>query len=375
MRALLSSRPILGILPLLLVGLLGYRLVFPVNSGQTEEAARSTQREYEVGGLVVAAKALQFGEVWEKKGFTWEVPIRNVTKEPIEITDWFLSCNCSDIQPKTLRIPAGQTATARLTVDLTVRKSHEATQSRRPVAYEITPVLGNNKPRRQRWKVEGTVLSKVTVNALYIHFGESPVRGESPVWRKLVGTVHVPFKKLAAVADAKRLAVRLRQLPDNPARFELHVSPQPDMPAGPFRSDVILEIIAADGSREQGLTLPVEGEMQPAVRLLPARLLLPTKQVGEEATGILILQAPPRLSVVVEQIESESADVHVEATSADGVPPGRGFRVSWRIVRAGGHTSRVTFTLRSGKERMRIPVEVFARGEETAAKTKEKGKR
>jgi hypothetical protein len=376
MKALLANRLVLWALPTLLLGVLAYRLVFPVHSGQTNEAASTTPREYEIGGLVISAEALRFGEVWEKKDFTWELPVRNVTKEPIQITDWSASCNCLDVQPRSVRIPAHQTSTVRLALDLTARRPHEATLARRQLAYEIMPVFADGRRLRPRaWRVEGVARSKLTLDALYVHFGESPVHGEEPVARKVMGNVHVPFQRLETVVDAKRLDVRLRQFPDSPKRFELLVSPQPTLPPGPFRAEVVLNIITAEGKRERGLVLPVEGEMQPGVRLLPARLLLPTKRVGETATGVLTLQVPSRLPVVVEQIESSSADLHVEAIPLEGVPSGRGFRVSQRITRAGDHTSHVTFTLRSCEQLTRIPVEVFARGEDMPEEVETKGNR
>ncbi len=336
-----------------------------------EEGVRAEPPAHQVGGLVVSADALRMGEVWEAKAFLWDLPIQNVTSRTVEVTAFYGSCGCLDIEPKSLIIPARENAKIRLKVDLTLRQTNEIGLPRRPVSFEIIPVVKHGSGVHGKgWRLHGEVRSKVTLGTLGLHFGESPVHGQPPVVRKVSGTIHVPCQGVQAVVDPGVATVQVRTHPEDTKRFELVVAPLPALPPGPFKTEVCVNLITQEGNSERVACLPVEGEMQPEIRLLPARLLLPGKKVGETAVGEVVLQVPPGQPAVVEQIETDSPDLIVAPLSLDGLPSGKGFRVSLRVTRPGDQSQVVRFVLRrEGQGRVTIPMQVYCRGESAPGTT------
>ena len=63
-------------------------------------------------------------------------------------------------------------------------------------------------------------------------------------------------------------------------------------------------------------------------------------------------------------IETDSTDVIVEATTAEGIPAGRAFRVRQRVAHEGGQTDTVRFFLRNAKgQSISLAMEVTSHGE------------
>jgi len=333
-----------------------------------------------IGGLVVEAADLDLGEIWEEKAFSWELPIRNRTTSPVKVEKFALSCRCVTVEPQSITIPGGQTGKIRVKLDLTFRNAGELGQARRPIAWDVEPFLGARTERRRQtaWNLQGILRSRVTLDTTQLHFGETAVQGQPAMSRKVIATVQIPFERIEATCDPKVAAVQVSRVENTPDRFEITVSPQPTLKPGPFASELVVSVIAPDGKRFYGSSLPVEGEMQPEVRLLPARLLLPSKKVGETTTGAVVLQAPPDTPIEVKQIDTDSPDVRVEGIQVEGVTQGRAYGVTQRVTREGDLTTVVRFTIRRpGRSDLTLPMEVVTRGEgnPTAPAGLEKGSR
>jgi len=56
-------------------------------------------------GLVIQPAALDFGEVWENKSFSWKVPIENRAAAPTEIAGFVTSCGCPRLRESPERSP------------------------------------------------------------------------------------------------------------------------------------------------------------------------------------------------------------------------------------------------------------------------------
>ncbi|MCI0461268.1 MAG: DUF1573 domain-containing protein [Gemmataceae bacterium] len=333
--------------------------------GSSERDRSSTApEEFEIDGLAVRAKDLNFAEVWEKADFAWELPLRNRTDSSISIRDFITSCGCIiAVEPKALTIPPHQTASVRLRLDLTQRDYSQLNLSRREVGVEVTPMLKDRQVSRRTWRLKGVVQSSITVDTLHLHFGESAVHGQPPPSRKVLATAHVPFEKFEATIDPKVATVRIQKEKEQPNRFALFISPRSSLPPGHFKTQLCLRL-QLNGERVDRITLPVEGDMQPEVRAVPARLVLPPRKIGETATGLVVVQVPASSSFPVQQIETESVDVEVETVQLEGIPPGRAFRINLHVTKAGEQRSQVHFTFsRSNGELVRLTMEVLGRGE------------
>jgi hypothetical protein len=301
-----------------------------------------------VEGLEVDAADLDAGEVWERPDFVHPIVIRNRRSATAEIKGFVASCGCLMVEQHTLAIPAGETATVRLKLDLTHRALHELGQAVRPLHVEIRPFCKGVVSQESGWLLHGVVKSALTLDTLSLHLGDALVSGAAPFSRKVRATMHVPGGSLRATANPDLVTVDVRQSPGETNEFELDIAPRKGLPVGPFTCNLKLEVVSPAGEVLPGATLPIRGTTQPPVRALPARLLLGSRRIGSTAQATVTLQVPEGENWRVDHIEVESTDVVVDAVAVAGIPAGRTYRVRQRIVLEGPQTSAVRFVVRKG---------------------------
>jgi hypothetical protein len=306
-------------------------------------------KESIIEGLEINGSNLDFGEAWEQRKFSWKLPIRNKTGRDINVLDFAFSCGCIDIEPKSLTIPAKQEREIELRIDLTQQRGFPNLQDHeRPFAVGITPIQDRRAWPRGSWGVYGIVKSRVTLDKLAINFGDSPVSGEPPVTQTAVALVHIPAEMLAARYDSNviSVAVRKRESPLND--FDVEVGPKPTLQPGPFNAELNLDVVTPTGERLPGLSIPLMGTMQPEIRILPARLILGLREIGKVAEADVVLQAPDREKIIVDQIQTSTTDVDVRSISVENVPSGRAYRVTQKVIKEGDQRNLVTFKIRRG---------------------------
>jgi hypothetical protein len=316
-----------------------------------------------IDGLSVSEAHLKVGELWEDKSVIVRLPIRNVTAQDIPIRDFSSSCGCMQITPRSIVVPADGEVSVEIKIDTLARRPHEIGAVERPFTYEITPITANNDFRQgQRWRIEGSIRSRLTLDRLRIHFGESVVVGQPASPIKVEATVHVPVERIVASVVPEIVSIQIARKQDDSSRHQLFITPNQSLPQGDFKADVTLDVELTDGNRVFGATFPVEGVVQPEVRALPARMLLGPKKVGETATGVVVLQVPPNSTVSVEQIETDSDNLHAALTSVEGIAAGRAYRVEFKLTREGEQSAALHFMLRKSdrsSERLRVEVNAF----------------
>jgi hypothetical protein len=302
-----------------------------------------------IAGLVVSQEELDLGEIWEERNFRRKLMIQNRTAGEIRVLDFELSCACLAVEPRSLRIPAEGTADVWLTVDLTKRGPWEKHQARRPLQLHVSPVLMKGKRPEQHWTLTGFVLSRVTLDTQSLHFGERPVHGRPGGPQKVRALVHIPFRSLEArVVPPSAATVEVQPHETEEAGFVISVRPSPSLPLGPFQGELAFDIISPEGERlPAGVYLPVVGEVQPEVRVIPSQLLFGPRVIGETAEATVVLQVLAGSGWVIERIEVESAEVVVERLKEmEETPPA--FRVTQRVSKEGDHTSSVRLLVRKG---------------------------
>jgi hypothetical protein len=328
-----------------------------------------------VEGLMVPTASLDIGEVWEETDFVWRLPIRNLTSDTIEIRKFGSSCGCTAIEPPKLSIQPGETATVQLTIDLTHRSSAEKGQAQRPFTVSVHPITPRTRRGGLGWQLHGTVRSRVTLDAKSVHFGDQPVHGQPAATRQVLGTVHVPCQDLEVTVNPLVATATVKRRKDDPAQFEISIAVNPELPPGNFQTDAKISLVSAEGKRQLASLLSIAGEMQPEVRLLPARVLLAPAPIGETAEAIVTLQAPPKANVAVDHIEIDDSGLRVEPAAIAGIPAGCAYRFLQKVAKEGDQTNTVRFFFRKPDQKIiALSVEVCYRGEsvkKTAAKPAE----
>jgi hypothetical protein len=321
--------------------------------------------EIDIGGLTAATADLELGNIWESATFSYLLALHNRQPTAVKATDFETSCGCTAVSPRSLSIEAGQTATVRLAIDLTHRAPAEVGRAVRPFQVAVRP-LGPSLPiRGPSWQLNGVVNSRVTLDALALHFGETVVEEQPLPTRNVNATLHVPSGKITATVDPPQTA-SVRVVPDSaePARFALNVTPGENLPSGPFHAVVSVTVRDSEGREWLGATLPVAGAVQPAVRPLPARLLLGAHPLGATAEATVVLQVPAGVEWTVDHIETDEAAMQVDPVAVEGVPRGRAYRLRLTVAKAGDQRTAVRFVVRKpGRAVTPVTTEVVYLGE------------
>jgi hypothetical protein len=316
----------------------------------------------EIGGLSVEASALDVGEVWEENAFRYSLPLHNTTDRPIRVLDFTVSCTCVGVEPRGLEIPPHQSAAVQLTFDLTHRMPAEIGEARRPFRFEIAPAFGTEQSRQPGWVLHGVARSRVVLSAAMLQFGEQMVQGQSPPERRVAAKAFIPIQRLEARAEPPLAQVRVERRDGDRGSFEMSVTPHADLPPGPFHFDVLVEPLTESGERLPAVMLPVAGQVQPAVLVIPTQLLLSSVPVGRTVEGEVVLQTRDGARLIVDKWEPDSPDIQVEPIEGDR-SSNQSFRVVQTVRSEGDHNTAVRFTARTeGREAVIIPMRVWCRG-------------
>ncbi len=342
------------IVNVVLVVALALALVWSYRTGL--QSAPSDANQMRVGDLEISAADLDFGEVWEEKPHARNVTVRNVGSGVVTVTDFMMSCSCASVEPRSFEVARGGEFSVRLLLDLTHRSPQEIGLERRVFQTEVIPMAARAPTPQRGWRIKGTVRSRATLGLEHLHFGQMATYNQAPVTRQVGLTLHVPADGVKVKADKDVVAVAVKPAGgDASGRYVLNVTPRADLPPGPFACELTVFVQTAGGLKF-GASLPVEGEVQPEVRVLPARLLLGSKPVNQVAESVVVLQVPAGADFKVHHIEAASDAVQVSATSAEGIPPGRAYLVRQRIAKAGDQETSVRFMISVGRAAPPKPV-------------------
>jgi hypothetical protein len=324
------------------------------------DATSNEEADYHIiDGLAVRNADLNLGEIWEQRDFYHELPIENRNGFPVKVLDFERSCGCVAVEPQSLTLAPGETKAVRLRLDLANRTRLEIGRQARDLAIEVRPITVRTDRKQAPWLLQGAVKSRVTLNRLALEFGESPIHGASPCLRHIDLKVHVPGGSPVLTFDHRIITAELKSVGTDAATYERVAAPLPSLEPGPFESSLDIDVITPDGSRHEGIRVPISGIMQPEVRILPARLFLGSVRLGESAESTVTLQAPNGTAPTLDHIECETEDVQAEAQAATGDLAGRVYRIRITKAKEGRQTRRLSFWVRErGENPARVMIEV-----------------
>ncbi|MCX7700928.1 MAG: hypothetical protein N2039_08630, partial [Gemmataceae bacterium] len=240
-----------------------------------------------IGPIAVEPGDLDIGEVWETTYHRHPVRVRNLSNQPIAIEGFEVSCRtCMDVEEAGLRLGPGESGLIHLKFEFWYRYLSQFHDATRPLQQQFRPIFAdeslNRATRGQNWEVVGTIRSRAAVRALAMDFGEALVRGGKPVRRKLDVRVHVPHDRLEAVSYHPGVGVQFQPRSDADGRYDMIVEASPLIPVGPFQTEIHVYVHERGGHRAWAFMLPVFGNVQPSVRLMPSTLNLGKQPLGTE---------------------------------------------------------------------------------------------
>jgi len=195
--------------------------------------------------LYVAEDKRDLGEVWETSDAVLTIPISNSTDKPIEILDFETSCDCGEISPRRLTVPANGTANVTVKMDLTRRTIQQIGLDRRRFTHSFKPVTSS--PKHDPLEVQWIVRSGAVFNHCAIHFWATSPREKAQATRSLKIAARTNILKIKARALSDRFSASIRQVSEG--NWEVEVIPASPLLPGTWQSEVAIEWLQADAFR------------------------------------------------------------------------------------------------------------------------------
>jgi hypothetical protein len=303
--------------------------------------------------LSVPASALDFGEVFESRAFSWTFPITNSTDEDVQILAFSSSCNCAAIDPEALTIPPRATSSVVLTLDLTGTAS--GADDTRDFSAAILAVRGAAYPYEAAWTIKGKIRKVISLSPRSVVFTEL-IRGTKYPLQDVRVVAHAPLHALEAVS--KFADITVRPCPTS-KEYSLQLRPKGGLPAGIHHFDVAIDPVADKGRRLGRVTLPVKAVVVESVLSVPSKLIIDTHdQQRPQYQEYLTLSSRLNESFDVVHVGTTLSNVTVERV------PDRQNRFCVRVVNTdmGVQHGSVSFSIIDAKaERITLdlPVIIF----------------
>ncbi len=150
--------------------------------------------------LYIADDKQDLGEVWDSKDALLTVPISNSTNRDIEILDFETSCDCGEVSPRKLTVPAKGAANVTVKMDLTRRTPNQIGMVRRRFTLTLRPLIREREIPSElvfHWITR----SAVTLKHSEIIFDNFTLQDVQPTTRKIGVMIH-------AAKSAMRIEVK-----------------------------------------------------------------------------------------------------------------------------------------------------------------------
>lgn len=319
-------------------------------------------------GLEADPASLAVGEVWEDPAFVREVVLTNRGDRPAHVTELSGGCECTRVEPRAFTVPPGGTQTVRVSIDLTHRFPYQFGAERRELALPLHATLADRGVAAGGWKITGVVKSRVSLDGRGLEFADLCGRGGPPVTRAMRATAHVPLAALTAAAPSDRATAEVRPVSGKPGEYAIRVTPNADLPLGPFRFTVPVSATLPDGRTVPCASFAVTGEVVSPVRVVPGPVLLGEVPVGSKAEAVVAVRFPAA-GWSVDRVETERTDTTVAATDPlDGHPA---YRITQAVGEAGDRSAQVRFVCRRPQGDVEtVPVVVLWYGDSPAEKSR-----
>ena len=208
------------------------------------------------GGAQLELEQADIGEVWASPTAKVDVRVRNTGRESVEVERFAFGCCGSNVSPSAAVIPAGESVTLTVTLDLTPQHISEFGRLTRPFEFQLTAETASPK-RAYRWAVAGTCRAALAPETPILHFGEANLFGRPPVPRLLTVLVADPGWSVTATPDTPRL--RVLAIDRRADRAVIRLVPETAAARGPFSANLRLEAFDPTGQMVASTSVEVDG--------------------------------------------------------------------------------------------------------------------
>ncbi|HEY7428459.1 MAG TPA: DUF1573 domain-containing protein [Gemmataceae bacterium] len=299
-------------------------------------------------GLEPAPDRLEFGEVWEDTQFSWALPITNHSAQDVEIKRFRGTCTCSQIEPKSLVIPAGQTREIHLTFDLLAKQPKEGGSPVHDFEVGISPdmLVEVGEAEKIRWTIRGCVRSAIRCDPPLVDFGRESELAQPLSPRRATIKTFAPLKNLTATCTPPQFDVTVqRHSAEGSDRFDLLVTPRGSLPRGEIHCTIALVPELSDGQRLPAKKIEVTGRVVGDVEASPPIISLGAYPIATSVEETITLRSLTQRPFAVTGVRCEGAGLSVERVR-DALRFGSMFQVKQKIRAKGERNDKVIFGVR-----------------------------
>lgn len=240
--------------------------------------------------LTVPASALDFGKELEQKQFVWSIPIENSSEKDIHVEKFIASCRCASVSPDSVTIPAGESVTVTLELDLTMIDGSGNQEFEHEFGMTLAPICSPPLKSHVGWRIVGRVQSVLLLDR-YVAINESNlVHGYD------FGGVTVPIKSANVVRDVlvecdeSLLSAHITP-GDEDCTFKLEAIPRKTLPIGAHKISVQLLPLLDGGYRGPAVPMTVFANVVQGIRASPEVVSAGVVPVGDRVDAPVTLSS------------------------------------------------------------------------------------
>ncbi|MFO0896793.1 MAG: DUF1573 domain-containing protein [Pirellulales bacterium] len=292
--------------------------------------------------LQINPALLSLGEVAARKDHVVEIPVVNRGDEEVAVASVSTSCVCTRVEPASFRVPAGESVTLRVHLDLSPKSSQDLAKATRDVAHELKFELAGENSPGPSWVLQGRVINPYEVSPGFAQFAEQLVEGRAFEACELTVKGRAKLHSLEARCDARWAAVQA--LPQSDGSYRLRIQPNSALPVGEHQFEVDLVGSDASGQLLAEQPVPVLAHVVSDVMAFPRALSYGLVALEEDAEGEIVFSSRSGLALelVDVQVPAGLEVGHLRAESRVGA---LAVRLAARPSKAGLQSGLVTFVL------------------------------
>lgn len=302
---------------------------------------RQATRPAPVHELWVPPDRLDFGSASPQEEFRWTFPVINRSCRDIEIVGFRPSCQCTAVEPKTLRIPPGESRSLRLALNLMPASEADLESPIRPFAVTVQPIFKGGWPRQDGWQVTGVVRNPYVVSPPFVNFGDSLVEGHDFGSRTVEVRCEEPIIELAAKSQAVSVTTAVNRDAVDNQLFRVIVTPRGDLPLGTHEFRILLQGTTPQGGRL--LSVPLKGlaRVVPDAEIAPPMLAFGMVDLGETVQRDLLIASRSGRPIEISGVDGTVRAIELVGEPPAGSATSHNLQFSLRADRAGFQTGEV----------------------------------
>lgn len=312
--------------------------------------------------LFVPPAALQFGEVFETNAFSWSLPVENRSSQVLNIIGFSNSCSCVSVEPNSLVLEPGGSATIKLTLDLTAGPS--GAEPVREFQAVVLPRFDGMLRSQDGWRITGTIRKAFSMQPPGEFVAQDIIRGTKYLLQEIRGTVHIPLYSIKASCNIANVYLRPGlYTKDFVVQFQFHEW----LPVGYHRTELILEPLAKNGEVVTRSTVPVEVHVREPVVAVPSNLSFGAHTLGSLVQDLVQLKSLTGSMFHVDRIQSSSDSIVIERTGATAdSTAGNTYRIKVRVKDVRDQKEQIVFFINTNERRIEVPLAIHYFGVDRA---------